>query len=72
MKTMTCAEIGGMCETPLTGSTPEEMIANGMAHLESAHPEMAATIKATPKEDPKMVAWHEKFMADWAAAPEHA
>lgn len=70
MKTMTCAQLGGMCEEAITGSTSLEMMDNGMKHLESAHPEMAADIKAMPKDDPKMVAWSEKFMKDWEEAPE--
>ena len=70
MKTMTCAQMGGPCDAQITGSTQDEMMANGMAHLESAHPEMAATVKAMPKDDPTMVAWGEKFKADWEAAPE--
>lgn len=70
MKTLTCAQLGGPCEAKITGNTPEEMMTNGMAHLESAHPEMAAKVKATPKDDPMMVSWNEKFVKDWAAAPE--
>ncbi len=62
--------MGGMCETAVTGNTAEEMMSNGMAHLEEAHPEMAANVKAMPKDDPKMVEWNEKFMKDWEAAPE--
>jgi hypothetical protein len=54
------------------GSTPEEMMGNGMVHLKSAHPEMAADIEATPKDDPKMTAWSEKFMKDWANTPDNA
>lgn len=67
---MTCSKMGGMCEAEITGGTPEEMTGNGMTHLESAHPEMAASIKAMPKDDPKMVEWHEKFMKDWEMTPE--
>lgn len=67
---MTCAQMGGPCAAEIHGATPEEMMQNGMMHLESAHPEMAADVKATPKDDPKMVAWNEKFMQDWAAAPD--
>ncbi len=70
MKTMTCAQMGGTCDAKITGSTPDEMIMNGMKHLETAHPEMAADVKATPKTDPTMVAWGEKFAKDFAAAPE--
>ena len=70
MKTMTCAQMGGMCEEKVTAATQEEMMGKGMAHLEVAHPEMAASIKSMPKEDPLMVAWSEKFAKDWEATPE--
>jgi predicted small metal-binding protein len=69
MKTMTCSQMGGMCEEKITGATEEEMMANGMKHLEAAHPEMAATVKAMDPADPKMVEWNAKFKADFAAAP---
>jgi hypothetical protein len=64
--------MGGMCDEAITAETPEEMLSKGMAHLETAHPEMAASIKAMPKDDPAMLAWSEKFMADWAATPDNA
>ena len=67
---MTCAQMSGPCDAKITGSTPDEMIANAMKHLEAAHPQMAADVKATPKTDPMMVAWSEKFATDFAAAPE--
>ena len=70
MKTMTCRELGGMCDTGLTAETSDEMMMKGMAHLEEAHPEMAESIKAMPKDDPAMLEWSQKFMADWASAPE--
>ena len=70
MKTLTCAQLGGPCDHTITGATPDEMMKNGMAHLESAHPEMAADVKAAPKDDPKMIAWNERFMKDFKAAPE--
>ncbi len=70
MKTLTCAQMGGMCDEKISASTVDEMLANGMRHLEEAHPEMAETVKATPADDPMMVEWREKFDAAWAAAPE--
>lgn len=70
MKTMTCAEMGGPCDAKIMGATPDEMMMNGMKHMEEAHPDMAADIKAMPKDDPKMVAWSEKFMKDWAMTPD--
>lgn len=72
MKTMTCAQLGGMCEEALTAATSDEMMSKGMMHLEAAHPEMAASVKAMPHDDPMMVAWVEKFNHDWEAAPEDA
>ncbi|MFA6601580.1 MAG: DUF1059 domain-containing protein [Candidatus Paceibacterota bacterium] len=65
---MTCAQMGGLCDAEITASTPDEMMEKGMKHLEEKHPEMAADVKAMPEDDPKMVAWNEKFMKDWEAA----
>ena len=70
MKVMTCAQMGGMCDAKITGSTPDEMMANGMQHLEETHPDMAASVKAMPETDPMMIAWSEKFKKDFEAAPE--
>lgn len=69
---MTCAQMGGMCDVAMTAATENEMMGKGMTHLEEAHPEMAATIKATPADDPMMVAWAKKFAEDWANTPEDA
>ena len=72
MKTMTCRQMGGMCDESIQAANMEEMMNKGMAHLEVAHPEMAASVKAMPKDDPKMVEWSEKFKADFEALPEDA
>ncbi|MBP7741524.1 MAG: DUF1059 domain-containing protein [Candidatus Pacebacteria bacterium] len=72
MKTMTCAQMGGMCETVISAETKDEMMEKGMAHLEVAHPEMAESVKTMPADDPMMVAWVEKFNADWESTPEDA
>ena len=70
MKTMTCRELGGMCDDKMSANTSDEMMKKGMMHLEAAHPEMAKDIKAMPEGDPKMIAWGEKFKKDWDAASE--
>ena len=70
MKTLTCREMGGMCDEAMSASTSDEMIGNGMKHIEAAHPDMAASIKSMPKDDPKMVEWFKTFMEKWNAAPE--
>lgn len=72
MKTMTCKDMGGMCDHALSAETMDDMMMEGMKHLEEVHPEMAANIKAMPKDDPAMVAWSEKFKSDWDAVPENA
>ncbi len=66
---MTCSQMGGPCDAEMTAETKEEMMQKGMAHLEEAHPDMAAQVKSTPKDDPTMVAWNDKFNKDWDAAP---
>jgi hypothetical protein len=64
--------MGGSCDASMSAATSEEMIGKGMAHVEEAHPEMAATIKAMAPDAPEMVEWKNKFDAAWAAAPEQA
>ena len=70
MKTMTCAQMGGMCNEKITAATADEMIAKGMDHMKVAHPEMAASIAAMPKDHPAIVEWQEKFTKEWDATPE--
>ena len=62
MKTLTCKQMGGPCDAKIQGATADEMLKNGMMHLESAHPQMAADVKKTPMNDPKMKEWNEKFI----------
>lgn len=70
MKTLTCSQLGGPCEAHISGSTPDELMANGMKHLEEVHPQMAEDVKKADPNDPMMIAWNEKFQKDFAAAPE--
>ena len=60
--------MGGPCDAKITGNTPDEMIANGMKHLEAVHPDMAASVKKASKDDPMMVKWQEDFTKAWNAA----
>jgi len=69
MKQMTCAQMGGpaTCNTMISGNTAEEMVKNGMDHINQAHPEMAADIKKmTPEETTK---WMADFQKKFDAAP---
>lgn len=76
MKTMTCRQMGGPCDTAIQGNTAEELMANGAAHLDEmagkdeGHKkaqEMMAQMQANPDSGKD---WNEKFMADFAALPE--
>lgn len=61
-----------MCDEAITASTSDEMMELGMKHLEVAHPEMAESVKKMPQDDPMMVAWSQKFKADWESKPNNA
>ncbi len=67
---MTCAQLGGPCEEKISGNTPDELMTNGMKHLEVAHPEMAASVKAASKDDPMMVEWNKKFKEECEKTPD--
>lgn len=64
---MTCAQMGGPadCTVMITGNTAEEMVKNGMDHINQAHPEMAADIKKmTPEATTQWMAdFQKKFDA---------
>ena len=67
MKQMTCAAMGGPadCTTVIQGETPEEMVQNGMDHIETAHPAMFADVKKmTPEATQK---WMDDFKVKYAA-----
>ena len=68
MKTTTCSAMGGPCDATLTGSTEKEMIDAGWAHVESAHPELAETMKAMTQEEKDK--WAADFHTKFEAMPE--
>jgi hypothetical protein len=60
----------GPCDQELKAETLEEMMNVGMAHMEAEHPQMAADVKAMPKDDPAMKKWYENFVKNWENIPE--
>ena len=70
MKQMTCAQMGGpaTCTFMVQGSTAEEMVTNGMKHIEEAHPELATQIKAMAQQEQDK--WMMDFKPKFDAAPE--
>jgi hypothetical protein len=61
--------MGGMCDHPFTDDTKDGIMTQAMRHLEEKHPQMAADVKAMPKDDPMMVKWSADFEKTWEAAP---
>lgn len=70
MKEMTCAQMGGpaTCSTVISGNTPDEMVQNGMVHLQGVHPDMVEGMKTASKE--MMDSWRADFQKKWDATPE--
>ena len=62
--------MGGPCDAAMSANSYDEMMVVGMEHLKSAHPDMAATVESTPKDDPMMVKWEEDFKKTWAETPD--
>ena len=70
MKTMTCAQMGGTCDTSMTAATEAEMVQMGMDHVIAAHPEMKEKMDAMTQDEKD--AWAADFHAKWEATPEDA
>ena len=69
MKQLACSAIGGPsdCHAMVSGNDVADIGKNGMAHLESAHPELAAQVKAMSPE--QMEKWAEETQPKFDAAP---
>jgi hypothetical protein len=76
MKTMTCKQMGGPCDTPIRASSAEEMMERGKEHVgemaakgDDGHIRAKVMMDKGPN-DPENRVWMQKFMADFAALPE--
>jgi len=67
MKQLTCAQMGGPCQAMIGGNDWNEMMDNGMKHLEQAHPEMVDKMKNMSPED--NANWMAMGEANFNAAP---
>ena len=77
MKTMTCAQLGGACDLPLTGSTADEVIhaqdrhlAEAVAAGDSAHLPAREAMRGRWKHPVKGLGWYRSVKRDFAALPE--
>jgi predicted small metal-binding protein len=67
MKTMTCKQLGGTCDTKISAETSADMAQKMTAHVMSAHPDVAqkfSTMNESQHED-----WEKEFHKNWDAAP---
>ena len=77
MKTMTCRQLGGACDLPLTGDTGDEVIKAQDRHLkevvkngDTQHEEAAKAMKERWRHPVAGMGWYRKVKRDFAALPE--
>jgi predicted small metal-binding protein len=68
MKTMTCKELGGICDHEMTASSWDDMVKLMVKHVMENHPELANEMEAMHNRDPH--AWGNEMKPKWDAAPE--
>lgn len=73
MKTTTCRQMGGPCDSPIHGNTADEMIKNGMAHImamsaknDVPHEKVKVMMDEMQKNPASGMDWYNKFKADFA------
>ncbi len=77
MKTMTCKQLGGPCDTPFTGNDANEIIKAADKHLsemvsggDEAHKPAREAMDARWKDPAGGMEWYQKVQADFTALPE--
>ncbi len=67
MKTMTCKELGGVCDTKLSADSWNEIVDKMVEHVIKNHPDLAKDMEKMHNEDPKK--WGDTYRPKWDAAP---
>ncbi|MFL6079735.1 MAG: hypothetical protein ACJ714_07390 [Ornithinibacter sp.] len=77
MKTMTCRQLGGACDLPLTGDSGDEVIKAQDAHLKEVvaagdtdHEQALKEMKGRWKHPISGMGWYKQVKRDFAALPE--
>ena len=68
MKTLTCKQLGGVCDFKMTAATEGEMMQMGWKHAAEAHPERMEQTKNASQEE--MEQGKANFHKIWEATPE--
>lgn len=78
MKTMTCRQLGGPCDAPLSGGSADDVIKAGEQHInnmvasgDTAHQPAKKMMDDTRKNPASGMDWYNKMKADFAALPEN-
>ena len=68
MKTMSCRELGGPCDTQLSAASWDDMVKGMTKHVMEEHPETAKQMERMHAADPK--SWGRQMKPKWDAQPE--
>jgi predicted small metal-binding protein len=68
MKTMTCKQLGGICDQKLSAESWDGMVKAMTQHVIDKHPDVAKKMEQMHNEDPKK--WSSEMKPKWEAAPE--
>ena len=78
MKTMTCKQLGGPCDSPLRGNTADEVIKAQDSHLkemvaggDETHKSALKAMKGRWKHPLAGMGWYRKTKSDFAALPDN-
>jgi hypothetical protein len=78
MKTMTCKQLGGPCDLPLTGSTGDEVINAQARHLkeivasgDTEHESALQDMKGRWKHPVSGMSWYRQVKRDFKSLPEN-
>jgi predicted small metal-binding protein len=69
MKILTCRELGGECDQPLSANSWEEMLVRLMKHIDDNHSDLSQTIDESCRRYPDM--WSDEIRSKFNNAPEH-
>ena len=69
MKTMTCRDLGGVCDQKLSANSWDEMVQKMSKHVMDKHPDVAEEMEKMHNEDPKK--WGREMKPKFDNAPEH-
>lgn len=78
MKTMTCKQLGGPCDTPFHGTSADQIIKEQDKHLkemvgngDSSHQPALQEMKARWRKPLSGMRWYKQAKRDFAELPEH-